>query len=103
MVKIDRKVLSRPAKKKILTVLLHNFKKSAVTHSIEKPMLLNFVDLSTIFCPRLQEIHCFYKCPKYNKLSPPERFTFVESKTFCFKRLRRDHFTGNCKSKLTCS
>ena len=24
-------------------------------HSIEKPFLLNFVNLSTIFCPRLSE------------------------------------------------
>ena len=30
-----------------------NRKISAVKHSIEKPVLLNFVNLSTTFCPRL--------------------------------------------------
>ena len=31
-----------------------NCKNSAVKHSIEKPVLLNFVNLSPTFCPRLQ-------------------------------------------------
>ena len=44
------KVPSRPPEKQILTVVLNNYEKSAIKHSIEKPMLLNFVDLSTIFC-----------------------------------------------------
>ena len=51
------KVLSRPPEKQILTVVLNNYEKSAIKHSIEKhfsiekhSMLLNFVDLSTIFC-----------------------------------------------------
>ena len=35
--------------------MVKNYKKSAVTHSIEKPVLLNFVNLSSIFCPRLSE------------------------------------------------
>ena len=39
--------------KKILTVVLQNCEKTAVKHSIEKPVLLNFGDLSTIFCSRL--------------------------------------------------
>ena len=30
-----------------------NDKKASVKHSIEKPILLNFADFSTIFCPRL--------------------------------------------------
>lgn len=33
------------------------FQKATVKHSIEKPMLLNFVDLSTIYCPRLHFSH----------------------------------------------
>ena len=32
-------------------------KKSALTHSIEKPILVNLVNLSLIFCPRLQLLH----------------------------------------------
>ena len=39
-------------------------KKSALKYSIEKHVLFNFVNLSTIFCPRLQPIvfgcHLFY-------------------------------------------
>ena len=31
-----------------------NRKKSAVKHSIEKAILLNFVNMSTSFCPRLR-------------------------------------------------
>ena len=50
---IDRKVLSWPCKKQILTFVLQNCKKSAVKYFIEKLMLLNFGDLSTIFCPSL--------------------------------------------------
>ena len=46
----DDKVLSRSFKKQIMIIVLQNSKKSAVKHSIEKPMLLNFVNLSTIFC-----------------------------------------------------
>ena len=33
--------------------LAKNCEKSAVKHSIEKPILLNFVNLSPTFCPRL--------------------------------------------------
>ena len=32
-----------------------NRKKSALKHSIEKPVLLSFVNLSSIFCPRLSK------------------------------------------------
>ena len=35
--------------------LVKNYKKSAVKHSIEKPILLNFVNLSPTFCPRLSQ------------------------------------------------
>ena len=37
---IDGEVLSRPLKRQILTVVLHNIKKSAAKHSMEKPTLL---------------------------------------------------------------
>ena len=50
MVGTDDKVLSQVPQKHILTVVLQNCQKSTVKHSIEKPMLLNFLDLSTIFC-----------------------------------------------------
>ena len=49
----DGKVISRPPKRQILTVLLQNCKKSAVKRFIEEPMLPDFVDLSSIFCPML--------------------------------------------------
>ena len=35
------------------TVVLENCEKSAVKHSTEKPYLLTFVILSTMFCPGL--------------------------------------------------
>ena len=35
--------------------LVKTCKKSAVKHSIEKPILLNFVNLSPTICPRLSE------------------------------------------------
>lgn len=54
MPEIDGNLLSQSPKKTVLTVLLQNFKKkSAVTHSVQKPMLLYFMDFSTIFSPRL--------------------------------------------------
>ena len=49
----DGKVISRPPKRQILTVLLQNCKTSAVKRFIEEPMLPDFVDLSSIFCPKL--------------------------------------------------
>ena len=50
-----RQAISRPPKRQILTVKLQNCKKSAVKHSIEKPVILNFLNLSTIIYPRLYE------------------------------------------------
>ena len=44
----------RPTKRKALTFALEDRKKSAVKHSTEKPNLLNLVNFSKIFCPRLQ-------------------------------------------------
>ena len=49
----DGKVISRPPKRQVLTVLLQNCKKSVVKRFIEEPMLPDFVDLSIIFCPKL--------------------------------------------------
>ena len=49
----DGKVISRSPKRQILTVLLQNYKTSAVNRFIEEPMLPDFVDLSTIFCLKL--------------------------------------------------
>ena len=37
-----------------LTFSLKNCKKSTVKHSIQKPILLNFLNLFITFCPRLQ-------------------------------------------------
>ena len=48
-------VLSRTPKTQILTMLLQDYEKSALKHFIQKPLLLNFVVLSTIICPRLSE------------------------------------------------
>ena len=49
MLGIDGKVLKRPSKKQLLTVVPQNCKNLAAKHSIEEPMLLNFLNLSTIF------------------------------------------------------
>ena len=49
----DGKVLNPPCKRQILTVVLPNCEKSSVKRFIEKPTLLNFMDLSTIFRPSL--------------------------------------------------
>ena len=49
----DGKVINRPPKRQILAVLLQNCKKSAVKRFIEEPMLPDFVNLSSIFCPKL--------------------------------------------------
>ena len=40
-------------KAKCWRFLVKNSKKSAVKHSIEKPVLLNFMNLPPTFCPRL--------------------------------------------------
>ena len=45
------------AKKLILRFVPGNCEKSPVKHPIENPILLNFVNLSTIFCPRLQKLY----------------------------------------------
>ena len=38
-----------------MTVVPKNFQTSAVKYSIDKPILLNLVDLSTICCPKLKK------------------------------------------------
>lgn len=42
-------------KAKFRRVLVKNFEKSAVKHFIEKPILHNFKNFPTIFCPGLFE------------------------------------------------
>ena len=49
MLGIDGKILNRPPKKQVLTAVLKNWERSAVKHFIEKPILLNLLDLSAIF------------------------------------------------------
>ena len=49
MLATDKKVLSRLLTRQISSVALQNCIKLDGKHSTEKPMLLNFVDLSTIF------------------------------------------------------
>ena len=55
MVGIDGRVFNRPPKKRCLTVALQNCREVAVKHSIEEFMLPNFLDLSTIFFPRMSD------------------------------------------------
>ena len=52
--RIDSKYQAWSPNQKILKVVLENSEKSAVKHSIQKPILLNFLNLSTIFSPRLK-------------------------------------------------
>ena len=49
MLEMDGQMLSRPRKRKTLTAMRHNCKKSTVKHSVERPMLFYFVGLSTTF------------------------------------------------------
>ena len=55
--------------------LVKNCKKSAVKHSVEKPILLNFVNVSPTFCPRLYSdeditnIFTLYIKPSNNSIS----------------------------------
>ena len=51
---LDLMVSTQPATQEAnFGICAKNHKKSAIKHSIEKPILLNFVNLFTIFCPRL--------------------------------------------------
>ena len=45
----DGKVLIQQTKRQILTVVLQNYKNSAIKHSRENPLLLSFVGFFTIF------------------------------------------------------
>ena len=47
----QQRILSQPPKSQVPTVILDNCKKSTANHSRETPNFLNFVNLSTIFCP----------------------------------------------------
>ena len=49
----DGEYLAGHPKIRFLAFLLKSLKKSAVKHSIQKPILLNFGNLFTAFCPGL--------------------------------------------------
>ena len=53
MLRCNSKCPAVQPKAKFWHSLVKNRKNSAVKHSIEKPILLNFVNLSPTFCPRL--------------------------------------------------
>ena len=50
----------RPLEYQISTVVLENCEKSAAKHSKETPILLNLMDLSTIFCRSLNATKYFF-------------------------------------------
>ena len=60
-------------------VLVKMRKKSAVKHSIEKPNLLNFVNMSPTFCPRLESKHVLSNSKKV--LLHIRKNTFYENAT----------------------
>ena len=64
---IDEKVLNRPPKKANLDSWPVNCEKSAAKHSVEDPMLLNWMDLFTTFFPRLIQ-HATYGKPTENRI-----------------------------------
>ena len=80
MLGIDGKVLGQPPKRKILTVVLQNWEKSAAKHFIEKPISLKFVDLSKIFCPRLSEETYFHLllCPDPHEIDIFDTFSYFK-------------------------
>ena len=53
MLQFDRELPSRPRKMQVLTYLLIKCGKLVAKNSIIKDILLNFMNLSTILCPRL--------------------------------------------------
>ena len=59
MLGTNGKVLTWPPKTKILTFAQQNFEESATKRFIDKPMLLNFMNLSTLFRPSLYNINFF--------------------------------------------
>ena len=52
MFEFDGEYAAVQPKAKFSRFSLKNCKNSAATHSIEKPIMLNFVNLSTAFCPQ---------------------------------------------------
>ena len=60
-------------KAKFWSFLVKNCKKSAVKHSLEKPIFLNFLNLSPTFCPILSHENDFYLTG-----SRPLEFIFFE-------------------------
>ena len=70
------RVPSRPTQSQILTFFGKNRKKSAVKHSIEEPILLNVVNLSPTFCPRLY----------FHKLRFKNWNAILMSKQYCYQK-----------------
>ena len=68
------RVPSWPPERQMLIFLPKNCEKSAIKHSIEKPNLLNLMNLSKIHCPRLP----FAKIGKW-----PYNWSFLIFRTFC--------------------
>ena len=60
MLGFDGEYSAVQVKEKFWGFLAKNGKKSAVKYIIEKPIFLNFVNLSTTFCPGLSEETKFY-------------------------------------------
>ena len=60
MLGFDGEYTAVPPKAKFGRFLVKNRKKSAVKHSIQKPILLNFLNLSRTFCPKLKEVRFFF-------------------------------------------
>ena len=55
MLGFDGEYTAVQPKAKFSHFLVKNGKKSAVKHSMENPIFLNFVNLSASFCPRLPD------------------------------------------------
>ena len=69
-------------KVKFWRFLLKNCKKSAVKHSIEKSILLNFVNFSPTFCPRLSEGTDFH----FSFLTRSRSLDFTFSEVLVFEK-----------------
>ena len=59
IIEFDNKYPASHLKTKYCLFLVKILQKSAVKHSVEKSILLNFVRLHTTFCPRLQVFQIF--------------------------------------------
>ena len=75
--------LLQSLKKRYFDNCVSKLQKTAVNYSIEKPMLLNFVDLSATFYPRFSSLH-------FPLLLGPEAMEFTISTYF---NISKDSFT----------